>query len=360
MTAISVILYGNIPFYRAPDYVEATKRDFSATKALPPIYVWNTQSKIVRIAKEILSILIFPIWIYNKVHSLIGKYAGILPSSNLDMMKTNLEELKKTRLSLDLKGEWKYKRFTVEVDGYQVDATLMGKPSTLKNRRWVVYSGGNAEFCEHKMRDREFSVLLTGLNANGIVFNYPGVGSSSGEPSRKAMAKAYRAMLNLLEDTKNGIGAKTVVGVGRSIGGGVQGDALREHPIKKDIKYVFVKTVTFSDLASTAASLVHPIMDPLVKLVGWNLRSVESSKALTVPEITIQSANVDKPEELHDTEKLIDDGVIMSGDSLAMALLEDEECPKENKTFFGVPGSHNTPLNDPSFLVKKIKYYLAR
>ena len=106
---------------------------------------------------------------------------------------------------------------------------------------------------------------------NAIVFNYPGVGASSGLPNRQAMAKTYRAMLNFLEDRTNGIGATEIIGYGHSIGGGVQGDALKTHELKKDVKYVFVKSRTFSDLSTTASLLMAKPFGFLVKILGCNI-----------------------------------------------------------------------------------------
>ena len=43
------------------------------------------------------------------------------------------------RAQANLNGVWKYKRLTIEVDGYQIDATIMGKPNTLGNgRTWTL------------------------------------------------------------------------------------------------------------------------------------------------------------------------------------------------------------------------------
>lgn len=346
------ILSGKNAFYKADDYVETTKRDFSVKSTLPATYVWNTQGKIMRVVKTIFSYLFFPVLL---VHSLAGKHTGLLPASNLEMMGLDEGHAVRSRKNMDFDGEWKYKRFTIDVDGYQIDTVITGKASTLGNGRWVVDSNGNGEFYEYKLKDREFTQFLTGMNSNGIVFNYPGVASSSDGPSRYAMAKAYRAVLKFVEEE---IQAKKIVGKGFSIGGGTQGDALNNYKLKPDIKYVFIKIKTFYDLAAAASYLTHPILGGLVKLLGWNLSSVESSKNLPVPEIVVQTAAVDEPEELKDSSKLIGDGVIANEASLAKVLLDDDSCPKHNKTFIGVYGGHNTPF-DTSSLIKKAKEYLG-
>lgn len=351
------ILTGENAFYKADDYLESTKRDFSVSMTMPATYVWNTQSKVIRVAKEIFAIIVFPVFIYNVVHSLVGKYAGLLPASSLSLMGLPANYADSSRLSIDLESEWKYKRLTVEVDGYQVDAVVTGRASTFGNGKWVLDSNGNGEFYEDKLKKHEYKQFLADMDSNGIVFNYPGVGASSGSPNRFAMAKAYRAILSFLE---NEIKAKQIVGKGFSIGGGVQGDALNGYALKESVKYVFIKIKTFSDLASAASYLTLPILGFFVKLLGWNMGSVESSKNLKAPEIIIQTASVFSTQEVNDASFISGDGVIAYEASLAKALLEDDSCPRDNKTFFGVTSDHNIPIYDTKFLIKKVKEYLLQ
>jgi hypothetical protein len=161
-----------------------------------------------------------------------------------------------------------------------------------------------------------------------------------------------------LEDQNNGIGAKEIIGYGHSIGSGVQSDALKTHELKKDIKYVFVKSRTFSDLSTVASTLASKPLGFLVKMLGWNMDCVESSKNLQAPEIIMQTANVKKYEELKDSSKIINDGIITANASLAKALLEDNQYPRKNKVFIGMRETHNAGLKDPSFLAQKIEALL--
>jgi hypothetical protein len=365
-TSFKDILSGSKAFYNQLDYFEDTRRDFAQNKPLPVSYTWNTENKIIRISKKIFSIIIFPIGIYQLLHALAGKVA-LLPASSPSLMGYPANHANDSRSNIPLIGNWKYqyvwkyKRITVEVDGYKIDAMIVGKASTFNNGRWLLASNGNGEFYEDKLSySHDFKRILSEVNANAILFNYPGVGSSSGLPNRQAMAKAYRAILNLLEDQTNGIGAKEIIGYGHSIGGGVQGDALKTHKLKKDIKYVFVKSRTFSDLSTTASILTNKLLGFLVKLLGWNMDSVESSKKLQAPEIIMQTtaANAKGYEELSNSSKITGDGVIPANASLAKALLEDDNCPKKNKVFIGMRERHNDGLNDPSFLARKIEELL--
>jgi len=351
--AFSDILSGKNAFYNASDYLESTQRDFAAT-SLPVTYSWETESKTTRISKQILSTVIFPVGIFKSLHSLAGKIA-LLPASNPGLMGYPPNHATESRLNITLNGEWKYKRINIDVNGYKIDAIIVGKDSTLGNGRWVLPSLGNGEFCEDKLAyGDDFTQLLTEVNGNAVVFNYPGVGASSGLPNREAMAKAYRAILTFLEDKKKGVGAREIIGYGHSIGGGVQGDALKTHKLKKDIQYVFVKSRTFSTLKIEASVLTNSPLGFLVKALGWNMDSVESSKELQVPEIIMQTARVKSYEELADSSKIIDDGVIPAKASLAKALLDDNQCPKDRKLFIGMPEHHNDGLWNPSYLAMKI------
>lgn len=358
-TSFKDILSEDKGFYNQPNYLDATSQDFAQKNLLPVNYTWNTESKTMRISKQILSIIIFPIVIHRLLHALAGKIA-LLPSSSPGLMGYSANQIDNMRSKVPLGGEWKYKRITVEVDGYKVDATIMGKASTLNNGRWVLASNGNGEFYENKLHNHDFKQILSEVDGNAIVFNYPGVGASSGLPNREAMAKAYCAMLNLLENQEKGMGAKEIIGYGFSIGGGVQGDALKNFKLKEDVKYVFVKDRTFSDLKTTASILTIKPLGFLVKILGWNMSSVESSKKLQVPEIIMQTSKVKGYEELNDSSKIIDDGVIAADASLAKALLKDDKCPKKNKIFIGMQEEHCERLNNISFLTEKIKEMLKK
>lgn len=351
---VKQLLSGENAFYNQTDYEEITREEMESSKPLnKPIYTHITENKIWRIVKDIFSVIIFPIGLYRLIHAIAGKI--IVPASLRSSAYVN-----NIRKTVNLKSEWKVKRISVEVDGYTIDATIMGLASTLGNGRWVLSSGGNGEFYENKLNNYFFKNILTQLEGNAIVFNYPGVGSSSGMPNRSTMAKAYRAMLNFLEDEKKGIGAKEIIGYGLSIGGGVQGEALSSHELKKNVKYVFVKDRTFSDLSTTASHLTIRLLGFLVKIFGWNISSVESSKKLKAPEIIMQTADVATYADVSDhPEKIKDDGVIFAKASLAKKLLEDKQSFVGKKYFMGISQSHNEYLWDATPLVAKINEMLA-
>lgn len=356
-TSFRDILVGENAFYKQSNYIRITKNEMAQKTLLPSSYISNTEYKIITLIKQILSIIIFPIGIYNLIHSLIGRVFFLPSSSNIYKNAANI-----SRQNIELESNWKYKRITLEVDGYKIDAGIIGKENTFNNNKWVLASLGNGEIYEDQLHyDGELKAILSKTQANGIVFNYPGVGASTGSPNRKAMEKAYRVILAFLEDDKNGIGAKQIIGYGYSLGGGVQGDALKVHKLKKGIKYVFVKSKTFSNMSKLVTSLMKSrILGFLIKPIGWNMGSIESSKKLQASEITMQTANVETYELLNDSSKIKFDGIIHVDGSLAKELLEDPNCPKNNKLFIGMPEMHTDCLADPSFLAQKIDELLHK
>ena len=347
-------IYGKAPFYEDPDYQKKTKDDFESLSALEKVaYTYNTEGTARRIANLIISIVIFPIGICHLIHCLAGKF--ILQSSTpfLSASKNAIESARQDILSNA--RDKIFKRITVEVDGYKVDALIIGTKSTIQNRRWTLFSTGNAGFYERFMGNTA-ETLAEKLCSNLLVFNYPGVQSSTGLPSRKAMSKAYRAMLTFLEDPE-GIGAKEIIGYGFSIGGAVQAEALNDHTLKGGIKYAFIKDRTFSNLANTVHWLFRqdeydniPYIKILrflcwhglvIKIVGWNMSCTDSSKKLQTPEIILQKSSQNIIKE---TDFILGDGTIHKNASLAKSLLEHEGDLLRRKTFMGIWTEHGWPL----------------
>ncbi|MBY0530152.1 MAG: hypothetical protein K2P51_08215 [Rhabdochlamydiaceae bacterium] len=341
---------GKSAFYLQKDYVEVTRQEMAQEEALPARFTVERQNSVSRFLKTLFSYLVFPVALYRYGHHLA---AGIL----FPLSKCPQHVFASYRKQIPLNTDWKFKRFTFEVpvegsEPYKIDAMIVGKQSTLGNGRWLVASNGNNESYEQKLVDlnRDFYQILTELKSNAIVFNYPGVGASSGPANRQAMESAYRCILNFLH-------AKEVIGFGHSMGGGAQA-AVKGYPLKPDVKYVFVKSRTFADIASTASLLVHRIAGWAVSFFGWNLDTASGSRNLKgAKEVIIQTASVSKPELLNDRSKMIDDGVIPAKTSLAYAIAGDGPLPPD-KVIIGVPEMHNEMLQDTQLLTQQINRLL--
>jgi hypothetical protein len=348
-------------FYFQDNYKNTTRNELNSIKPIEkPICTYNTEKKAWRIVKDILSVIIFPIGLYRLIHAIAGIF--IVLNASLTGRSAAQAAILRKKIDLDTM-KWKVKRISVAVDGYLIDAAILGRASTFTNGRWILASNGNSTFYEDCLRDPSFKHILSELDGNAIVFNYPGVGSSSGLPNRNAMAKAYRAMLHFLEDQENGIGAKEIIGYGHSLGGGVQGDALLSHELKRHVKYCFVKSRTFSELSKVVSDFTNNnrLLVSIVKPLGWNITSVDSSKRLKAPEIIMQTANVSGYTDISGqlSEIIVDDMVISAEASLAKSLLEDRGPFVGTKYFLGIKEKHNEGLNDPTHLVEKIHEMLG-
>lgn len=345
------VLSGSQAFYDQPDYVKTTRTELSSLQAPPPCYEVTIESRISRIAKVILAILFFPFGLWYLLHKAAGYL--VVPAS-MDSTIKNVSIL--DREYLDLEGPWKYKRLSVAVDDFVVDACLIGRKETLGNGRFVLKGFGNGE--SYRLHDYDFEQFLTLTDGNALVFNIPGVGASTGGVSRGTMAKAYRAMLQFLEDQEKGLGAREIVGWGYSISGAVQAAGLLEHELKEDINYVFIKEKTFACLGDIVKDLMGNFLGFTVKVLGWNIPVIDSSIQLKAKEIIIQTAAVDRDRLIDSPELIRDDGIIPASSSLAKELLERNQGANE-KIVIGTPTRHNEPLVDIALLAGEVKRMLS-
>src|ERR1700722_10921788 len=183
MSTISLreMLDGPDAFYNQKDYLKTTRAELSQEEALPPSYTWNTKERVPRSVSLLFSALFFPLGLFKLLHVITAKIA-ILPASSPWLLGLPKNHFPFRRANIDLHDEWKYKRITLEVSRCQVDVLIIGKASTLGNGRWLPVSNANAEFYEDKPYKQDFKQILTQLNGNAIVFNYPGVVASKGLP----------------------------------------------------------------------------------------------------------------------------------------------------------------------------------
>lgn len=215
---------------------------------------------------------------------------------------------------------WKFKRLTVQTkNGLDLDAAIMGRPSTLPNKKWVLVSVGRRDLYEERLVSKAFQNFLTQINANALLFNYPSIGASKGNRNTKNLVESYQTMLHFLEDNKQGIGAKTIIGYGYSLGGGIQGESLKTYNLqdglKKGIRYIFIKDRTFSSLERACKSITKGCLDWMIPHAQLSLDSVESSKKLAelqIPEIIIQTTDAER--------NTISDGVISKNAALQTAI----------------------------------------
>lgn len=395
-----IILSGSNAFYNDKNYETNTKKDLENSKVLQtPHYKFETECKVMRIAKIIFAIIIAPVGIYWGLHALIGRI--VVPSTwrsagmnapihsvrkgfpdairdkqrrsleraiNLekaikarpDFFKNNLDKfqalIRDCRAHSDSKSGLKIKRVSIEVNGSLIDAVIIGNAKSLEtNKRWILHSNGNGGLYEDYLTNNIYlEHKLEALGANCLLFNYPGAGASQGYATRPELRDAYRGMLKFLED-KNGLGASEIIAHGHSLGGGIQGEALNDHQLQNDIKYVFIKDRTFSDLSSVVSSLAGKVLAFLAKIFYWNMSSVDSSKKLKRPEIIIQadegcqnqSGIWQQPgyDVMSQPSQVKDESIIKAQASLAKKVMECA-LDKSKKIFINARGyGHSEPHN---------------
>src|SRR3989339_168581 len=203
------LLFGNNSFFNNPSYENALKNEFNTSAAC----FYQSSQKIKK----------------NTVNS-ISSWLAIRILKTTLCPKRKRPVLLGTQLS-NLKTEWKYKRITILVDGNSIDATLMVRPSTANNKKWAIISVGRDQRYEDRLTEKAFQLFLKNTESNAILFNYSKMGASTGTRDPQSMITAYKAVLEFLEDEEKGIGAKKIIGYGYSIGGGVQGEALKTHDL---------------------------------------------------------------------------------------------------------------------------------
>lgn len=310
-----------------------------------PIWVCNTESTVVRIAKDILSVLIFPIGLARLLHRVVGNvvvpavlmtkfyavlfYLAKIPllGSKAALLKCAIDDRIIKNSFYEMRENWNVQRVAIQVDGRIVDAAIVVKKDqeTVCADRWTLLSGGNGQFLQG-FGDVN---VVNALQSNAVYYNYPGVVGSTGGPSRSTIAKTSRVMLKFLEEQ---LQAKEVIWYGHSLGGGVQ-EAFSEHTQKEGVKYCLIKSRTFSHLRKTAQDMFggFRLIAFLVRLFGWDMSPVASVKNSNVPQIILQTG----------FKEPCFDGIITKESSLAKAL-EDEANPKCKKLM--IPESHNSYL----------------
>lgn len=365
-------LSGNNAFYKHLDYESITKSELTSPTVLPKCdYKYETESKVWRVVKIILAILIPLIGLYWGLHALAGKAIVPVPFDNSDdgIVSQVIYDSSRSRrvanewrtdfvqsLSFKDDNSWKVKRLTIEVNGTLIDAMIVGKPSTLGNKRWVLQSVGNADLYEAHLPPER---MLTELNGNALVFNYPGKGASEGFRERSTLVNTYKAMLNFLEDQKEGIGAKELVLYGHSLGGVVQGEALASHELKKEVRYVAVKDRTPADLSLAAKGMFGCCAGVAVKILGWNISAVESSKNLKCPEIILHTSDKDSPYPvINDPQDIKFDGLLTPEASLGKVLL-DSPSRRSNQYVIGLRETHGGGIYNWKPICNRIKSELA-
>lgn len=362
-----MILSGSKAFYCQPDYVETTRLELAAKEPLPPTEIYDFSSKTARMAKSVFSKILFPWWIYDRLHTVFG---GLFFQP---LASSAIAEQARPRIQLD--SEWKYRRFSILVDGVPVDAMVVGRPSTFTNGRWTLIALGITRIYECLLIDHPEQVcpghapglvplqqLLSKTQSNAILYNYPGMGASLGHLNFSAMKKAHEAFLRFLEDR---IHARVIIDKGHSFGGVVQAEAWGAHNVKRGVSYVLVKDRSPLHVSDAVQNLAGRVLAVIGKVLGWESHVPASSDALRVPEIHVMSlGNITGSRRFTDPSEVAPPGGDSSGpvyndrvvpypSSTALHYLQNH-FHNGSKVVIGVPDVHGASIVDPGVLAEAI------
>jgi hypothetical protein len=272
-----------------------------ATFADEPTSRYQTENRLARLAKDIISPLICPWGIYNLIHYFIGM--AVNPASSPLLNKyvyraPNPGNLEFRRRQVNPnENEW-LERISVGVNDWRLDGYVGGKDKNCK--RWVLISLGAGLYYEEYLH--KIFQISEHYEANVLFFNYPGVGESTGFATRKGLRDSYRAMLREVESH---LGAEEIIGYGISLGSLAQGEGLRDYPLDPDKKYIFIKDRAPRSVAVAIPGTLDALtggeekcfLKPIKALMqaglcffNWNARSIPEEESLFLQEIILQSA----------------------------------------------------------------------
>ena len=388
-------LQGSQAFYNQPNYEQVTKRELeSSSPPEIPIYTYESGSKWVRIPKELFFAgaslaLIYTMttfclkkissrfeslprlpkyvkWITNLAGSyrIIQITIGYAAHPLAFPLFFPIAKLQGADFD-KMRGGFSYghvaKRLSVVADGALLDVVVVGKRKAMEDgKRCMLFSLGNAQPYETEMISKDYLALADRLNAVAVFFNPATCGRSSGWfPHPDKMVASHHAMLSFVEEE---LGVEEIVDWGHSIGAGLQGEDIKDYPFKENKKYAFVKSKSFDNLSEMGDHFAFDGAKYPVKFFWRNYDSYTSSKNLQHPEIIIQQGThkergyrvLDDVSQLKKT-----DDVIPAKRSIAKAILEDTECPKDRKILLAASLPHMAELEDIEYLAKLIEQQLT-
>jgi len=358
-------------FYNQLDYEQKSREELKASyPPQTPVLIYESGNKWVRLSKDVvfhgsslilvytiatfclkkisknyLAPPVFPkivVWItipltlYNIAYIIAGWL--IHPPSVPFSFSDSLDEDREAFFSTERVA----KRVSVQANGRLIDTMIFAKKENLENhRRWIIFSNGNCG--RYETKKHFYFDLADKLNANIIFYNYPSTGRSSGWfPNHNAVLASHRAMHALVKK----LGATEIVDFGLSLGGGIQGESLKDFPFEENIKYVFVKRMTFAILSEQVKTMFRPfglIGGFALPLLNWDYSGAESARTLPHPEIIIQhgeSYGVYDINNLPLSDQVGHDGLIPASQSYAKVILDDPNCRKDKKIFALVGENH--------------------
>ncbi|WP_100934203.1 CPn0927/CPn0928 family alpha/beta hydrolase fold protein [Candidatus Chlamydia corallus] len=268
--------------------------------------IWN-------IVKFIIAVILFlPVglfWVLQKLCQFLIHPAPFISQHMPEkaVKDTRAVYVSKLKDLLSLNEISAVQRVVMQYDELLIDSVAIKLPNAFP-KRWILFSQGNLGSIENQFNQEKCSIheLAKATHSNILMFNYPGVMSSQGSVTRENLIKSYQACVRYLRDENTGPKATQIIAFGYSLGTSVQAAALdREITDGSDkISWIAIKDRGPRSLADIANQFCKPLGSAIVKLVGWNINSVEASERLPCPEIFIYNSDKDgKPVGDHLFEK---------------------------------------------------------
>jgi len=257
-------------------------------------------------------------------------------------------------------GPLRFEKIQIKIDGIKIDGVKIINPKAVEGR-WMAKCLGNSELYESRLTNLEaLAKEADQFKSNIILFNYPGVGLSEGLASPDNMVKSYKGVLAYLEGPN--VSAKEIIGHGFSIGGGVQGEALKTYTFKPETKTCFIQDRTFSQASKVASSCFwygnkRPIgwlASYLVESGNWNFNAVPPEKFRNKT-IVVQNGNQYPLLWGAPYSKPANDGVIRAKASLAHYFTKKNKSNISNIPFLFIyrpnytqkyGAEHNLPFSE--------------
>lgn len=185
------------------------------------------------------------------------------------------------------------KRVTFHKSGATFSGAVCTHRKIINNGSWAIHALGVRSAWEQQIEALSQKNYALGLNT--LVINGPGIGDSTGYPTRYQIGACFETGLQYLE---NVIKANRILMYGYSFGGGSLAEGILNHDFsygqQKNIKYLFVADRTFDHLQHIAGKTVCSLLYPLFAAVGMQLDGVEAAKKLSslgIRQIIIQGCD---------------------------------------------------------------------
>jgi hypothetical protein len=376
--------------YRAEEVLKATR--------LPALRCESEEGMVViRLAKKVvwisLSILCFPWGIYQLLHRAtrtalmsaslkhrtdVIRFAEYWPLDALAMSQFVFsvfilrvwalfrpeswisDRLLARDRSLDRYFE--HSRFVVNTDDAALDALFLRQQGIQSFDRILLYCCSEAELAEGNLYNKEVLTLARKIKAHVVLWNYPGIASSTGASSRANMVDAYRKVLHVVEKK---MGAKQIVTYGHSMGASVAMEGLSRYRFNPNTYHMMVARSTLSTTAQGISAEYGRLAGYGVRALGWNFNNVASLAKIPGKCLVVQTAAVAGIEELERREQIVPDGAWNEPEaSLGYALLSSAARSTSDRPWkvLGIREGYGATLNNRSIalLAREIHAYFPK